>query len=213
MVEKIFRTNPYLDSCEAKITSIKEGTLTLDQTVFFAFSGGQESDAGTINDFPVKEAIAEGSEIYYVLGDGTDLHKGDGVVVNIDAEKRRKIMRLHSAAHLVYGIFSEQTGLKKLIGSNITSDKARIDFENETSIGEKLPEVEKEANGLIEAALPIRTYQDEKHPDKWWWECGNWKFPCGGTHTKSLGEIGKIKLKRKNIGAGKERIEITLEKE
>lgn len=213
MVEKIFRTNPYLGSCEAKITSIKEGTLTLDQTVFFAFSGGQESDSGTINDFPVKEAIAEGAEIYYVLGDGTGLKLGDPVTINIDIEKRRKIMRLHSAAHLVYGIFCDKNEAKKLIGSNVTSEKARIDFENETSIAEKLPEIEKEANNLIEAALPIRTFQDEKNPDKWWWECGTWKFPCGGTHTKSLGEIGKIKLKRKNIGAGKERIEITLEKD
>ena len=210
MVEKLFRTHPYLGTCEAEITSIKEGTLTLDKTVFFAFAGGQESDSGTIGDFPVKEAVAEGPEIYYVLGDGTGLQKGDMVVVNIDMEKRRKIMRLHSAAHLAYAIFSDQTGLKKLIGSNVTESKARIDFSHEGSIAELLSPVEKEANDLIEAALPVRTYPDDKNPDKWWWECGAWKFPCGGTHVKSLGEIGKIRLKRKNIGAGKERIEITL---
>ena len=210
MVEKLFRINPYLESCEATITSAKEGEFTLDRTVFFAFAGGQQSDSGTIGGFQVKQARAAGPEIYYLLGDSTGLEKGDSVVVVIDIEKRREIMRLHSAAHLVYGIFSEQTGLKKLIGSNVTKDKARIDFENDEPISNLLPPVEKEANDLIEASLPTRTYPDKENPDKWWWECGTWKFPCGGTHTKSLGEIGKIKLKRKNIGAGKERIEITL---
>ena len=210
MAEKLFRTNPYLETCKATITSVKNGEFTLNQTVFFAFAGGQQSDSGTIAGFPVKEARVLGTEIYYLLGEGTGLKKGDSVVVDIDIEKRRKVMRLHSAAHLVYGIFSEQTGLKKLIGSNVTEDKARIDFGHETSIAELLPPVEKEANDLIEAGLPIRTYPDKDNPDKWWWECGTMKFPCGGTHIKSLGEIGKIKLKRKNIGAGKERIEITL---
>lgn len=43
------------------------------------------------------------------------------------------------------------------------------------------------------------------------WVCGEIKMPCGGTHVKSTDEIGKVKLKRKNIGRGKERIEIRVE--
>ncbi len=212
MVEKLFRENPYLDSCEATIISSKGDEITLNRTVFFAFAGGQQSDSGIIGAHKVLEARAQGPEIYYKLEDGPSLKPGDKVNVKIDIEKRRKIMRLHSAAHLVYGVFSEKTGIKKLIGSNVAQDKSRIDFEHEGSIAEKLGDVEKEANSLIDAALPIRTYADEKNPDRWWWECGTMKYPCGGTHVKSLGEIGKIKLKRKNIGSGKERIEITLEK-
>ncbi|MDO8656952.1 MAG: alanyl-tRNA editing protein, partial [Nanoarchaeota archaeon] len=46
--------------------------------------------------------------------------------------------------------------------------------------------------------------------DLWWWQCGEWKMPCGGTHPRTTGEIGALTLKRKNIGKGKERIEIFL---
>jgi len=210
MVEKLFRKDPYSDSCEATVTSSKDGEITLDKTIFFAFAGGQQSDSGTIGGFKVLEARTDGPEIYYKLEEGATLKEGDKVQVQIDLEKRRKIMRLHSAAHLVYGVFSKQHESKKLIGSNVTEDKSRIDFEHETSLSELLPPVEEAANKLIEENHPTKTYPDKNKPDRWWWECMNLTYPCGGTHVRSLGEIGKIKLKRKNIGAGKERIEITL---
>jgi alanyl-tRNA synthetase len=210
MPEKLFRTDPSLSSCESIITSSKDGEITLDKTIFFAFSGGQQSDSGTIGGFRVLNARAEGPEIYYKLEEGSTLKEGNRVKVQIDMEKRRKIMRLHSAAHLVYGVFSKQYGSKKLIGSNVTEGKARIDFEHGESISGLLSPVEEESNRLIGENHPARTYPDGKNPDKWWWECLDLRYPCGGTHVKSLGEIGKIKLKRKNIGSGKERIEITL---
>jgi len=46
-----------------------------------------------------------------------------------------------------------------------------------------------------------------------WWECENIKYPCGGTHVKNTKEIGMVKLKRKNLGKGKERVEIFVEGE
>lgn len=210
MVEKLFRNEPYSGSCKATVTSSKDGEITLDTTVFFAFAGGQQSDSGSIEGFKVLEARADGPEIVYKLEEGANLNEGDTVEVKIDMKKRKKIMRLHSAAHLVYGVFAKRTGITKLIGSNVTEDKSRIDFEYETSLSELLPPIEEESNKLIEQNAEIKTYQDENKPDRWWWECMDMKYPCGGTHVKSLGEIGKIKLKRKNIGAGKERIEITL---
>ncbi len=210
MVDKLFRKDPYLDSCEAKVASSEGQEITLDKTVFFAFSGGQQSDSGTIGGFRVLEASAKGPEIFYKLEEGAALNEGDTVQVRIDMEKRKKIMRLHSAAHLVYGVFSQHQAPKKLIGSNVTEDKARIDFEHPDSVSELLPPLEEAANRLIEEDHPAKTHPDENKPDRWWWECMDLKYPCGGTHVKSLGEIGKIKLKRKNIGSGKERIEITL---
>ncbi|MBD3389802.1 alanyl-tRNA editing protein [Candidatus Micrarchaeota archaeon] len=210
MVEKLFRKEPYLGSCESTVASSEGREVTLDKTVFFAFSGGQQSDSGTIGGFNVLEARAEGPEIHYKLEEGANIKEGDRVEVRIDMEKRKRIMCLHSAAHLVYGVFSKQYGPKKLIGSNVTGDKARIDFEHPESVSGLLPPVEEEANRLIDENPPAKTYPDEHNPDTWWWECMDFKYPCGGTHVQSLGEIGKIKLKRKNIGSGKERIEITL---
>ena len=208
MAEKLFRQNPYLDSCEARVLSSKNGQITLDRTVFFAFAGGQASDSGTISGFRVLEARAEGPEIFYALEEGANLEEGDTVKVQIDMEKRMKIMRLHSAAHLVYEIFAKHTGIRKLIGSNVNGEKSRFDFESPEPITSLLTKIEEESNLLISQNPPIKTYPDEKNPEKWWWECMEWRMPCGGTHVNSLGEIGKIKLKRKNLGSGKERIEI-----
>ncbi len=210
MAEKLFREKPYLSSCEASITSINNGEVTLDRTVFFAFSGGQQSDSGTIGGFKVEDARAQGKEIYYKLGGNPHFSVGDKVQVKIDMEKRLRIMRLHSAAHIAFFLFANHTKIDKLIGSNVTEEKSRVDFEHDGSISEKLITTQQEMDELIRRNVPIQAYPDEKNQDKWWWECESMRAPCGGTHVKSTGELGKIILKRKNIGFGKERIEITI---
>lgn len=208
MVEKLFRSDSYLFSCVSKVTSVSDKGITLDRTVFFAFAGGQASDEGTIGGFKVLTATAEGPEIYYKLEGNPSLSVGQEVEVKINGEKRMKIMRLHSAAHLVYEVFAKHTNIRKLIGSNVNEEKSRFDFEMPEPITPLLPKIEEESNSLISQNLPIQTKPDEKNPDRWWWICGEMRMPCGGTHVRSLGEIGKIKLKRKNLGSGKERIEI-----
>ena len=210
MTKKLFWEDPYKTECEATVLIINGKEVILDQTIFFAFSGGQESDSGSINDIPVKEAIKSGNDIIYVLEDEPNFKEGDKVIVKIDWEKRYKIMRLHSAAHIIYFLFAEKIGVKKLIGSNITKEKARLDYEYPEPITNILPEIEEKANELFSRDVEIKTYPDENDKNKRWWECMNWKMPCGGTHVKSTKEIGKVKLKRKNIGSGKERIEIYL---
>lgn len=210
MTKKLFYEDPYKSECEATVVSMMGPEVTLDQTVFFAFSGGQASDSGSINDIPVKEATVSGDDIVYILDGMPSFKEGGKVTVKIDADKRKRLVRLHSAAHVVYFLFSEKTGINKLIGSNIDAEKARLDFESPEPISDFLPEIEKKANELFSQDKEIKTYPDESEPKKRWWECGEWKCPCGGTHARSTKEIGKIQLKRKNIGAGKERIEITL---
>jgi Ser-tRNA(Ala) deacylase AlaX len=121
-------------------------------------------------------------------------------------------MKLHAATHVVFSLFSEKTGVKTLIGSNITSEKGRVDFEYPESVAMLLPEIEEKSNELFSKDIEIRTYADEKDPQRRLWQCGNILYPCGGTHPKSTKEIGKITLKRKNIGKGKERIEVYLAK-
>ena len=210
MTKKLFHEDPYKTECEANVVSAMGPEITLDQTIFFAFSGGQASDSGTINDISVKEAIASGEDIVYVLEQIPNFKEGDKVKVRIDWNKRNRIMRLHSAAHIVHFLFAEKTGVRKLIGSNIGENKARLDYEYPKPIAELLPEAEAKANEIFSQDIEIRTYPDEGDLNKRWWECKEWKCPCGGTHVKSTKEIGKVQLKRKNIGSGKERIEITL---
>lgn len=209
MVEKLFRSAPYLTELDATVTSSEGDTITLDRTIFFAFSGGQASDEGTIGNVKVLEAEEQDGEIYYKL-EKNEFKPGDSVTVTIDWERRLRLMRLHTAAHLVYEAFVELAGKKKVIGSNVAEDKARLDFELEGSIGDFLPQVKEKVDGWIAQGLEVRRYPDSTYADKWWFAFGDRKMPCGGTHVQKTSEIGAIALKRKNLGAGKERIEVTL---
>ncbi|MFA5412828.1 MAG: alanyl-tRNA editing protein [Candidatus Micrarchaeia archaeon] len=210
-MKKLFWEDPYLKECDAKIESVNGNEVKLSQSVFFAFSGGQESDSGTIGGILVKEARkdADGG-ITYVLESPPTFSPGDEIRVTIDWDKRYRIMKLHTAAHIVWFLFEKKTGVKKLIGSNVTNEKSRIDYEFPESVSSILPELEKEVNELIAEGAEIKTYADTENPERRWWELGEWKCPCGGTHLKDLKEIGALKLKRKNLGKGKERIEIML---
>ncbi len=210
MVEKLFRENSYMEETEAKVTSVNGNIITLNKTIFFAFAGGQASDSGTIEGIPITEARAQGKEIFYTLEKEPDFKEGEVVKIKIDAEKRSRIRRLHSVAHIVYMIFADKTGIKKLIGSNVDERKSRIDYEYPESISPMLPEIEKKVNEFLSKGCEVKTYPDKENPDRWLWECNGVKMPCGGTHVKNTSEIGRIRLKRKNIGAGKERIEILL---
>jgi Ser-tRNA(Ala) deacylase AlaX len=209
--KRLFWEDAYLDNCEANVMKVNDTEVILDRTVFYAFSGGQASDSGTINDIPVKEARKAGDDILYELETPLRLNEGDKVTVKIDLERRLKLMKLHSASHLVYFLVEQKTGLKKIIGSNVTVDKGRLDYEYPEAISPLLPEVESMANQLFNQDNTISIYPDPEDPNKRWWECNDWKVPCGGTHVKNTKEIGNVRLKRKNIGSGKERIEIYLD--
>ena len=215
MTLKLFWQDPYQTECTATVTEIEGHKIKLDQTVFFAFSGGQESDEGTIAGIRVVEAVKRGDrenivDIEYLLEKEPYFKVGDTVEVKIDGARRAKLRNLHSATHILYYFFIAKAGKQKIIGSHIAAEKARIDFEYEKPIQELLPEIEKATNEFLTQNYPILRTPDEKSPDLWWWQCSEWKMPCGGTHPQTTGEIGLITLKRKNIGKGKERIEIYL---
>jgi len=204
--KRLFWLDPYQKECEARVERIEGDKIYLDQTVFFAFSGGQESDSGTINSVPVKEAVEEGNYIYYILGQHS-LKPRDTVKVRIDWGKRYKLMRLHSAVHIVYYAFAEKFGKQEMIGSNISTEKGRLDFSYPENISNLIPEVQKRANEIIGNGLDIKT--GFSGLTERFWKVGEYEqMPCSGTHVKSTKEIGPVILKRKNIGAGKERIEV-----
>jgi Ser-tRNA(Ala) deacylase AlaX len=211
-VRKLFWVDPYLTETEAKVVGVNNDTIILDKTVAFAFSGGQQSDSGTIGSYEILEAKAEGKEIFYTITQGHSLKPGDSVVVKIDWEKRYKLMKLHFAAELILELVYQNFNRPEKIGANITADKARVDFFWKGSISETFPVLEIKVKELIEANLDIiSAFSEEENERRYWQIEGFAQVPCGGTHLKKTGEIGSIKLKRNNLGGGKERIEIYLQ--
>ncbi|KJY83868.1 alanyl-tRNA synthetase [Vibrio galatheae] len=211
MMEKVFWANPYQTKLNAQVTHVNENSVELSQTIFYAESGGQESDKGTIGGIPVNKAIKRQSRIVYQLESKPNFTTGDTVEICIDWERRYALMKLHFAAEVVLELFYKHfAGIVK-IGAHISQDKSRIDFEWPQNISKQLKHIELEAQRLIDADLKIRSEFSDIEDEKRFWQVDDFaKVPCGGTHLKRTSEVGRIQLKRKNLGKDKERVEISL---
>jgi Ser-tRNA(Ala) deacylase AlaX len=209
--EKVFWADPYLNELACSVTAVRDDAITVDQTIFFAFSGGQESDAGTIGGRIVLEARKEGQSIWYRLPTAHGLQAGDAVVMTIDAERRGRLMRLHFAAELVLELMCQHYSPLTKVGAHISADKARLDFLWDGSIAGAIVDIKPKLRELVVADLPIVSrFTDPARELRCWEVSGFASVACGGTHPRRTGEVGVLRLKRNNIGKGKERIEITL---
>jgi Ser-tRNA(Ala) deacylase AlaX len=210
-MKKVFWIDPYQTQIETTITCVNGQDVTVAETIFYAFSGGQESDTGTIGKHPVLEARKDGFDILYTLANGHGLQVGDSVLMTIDWERRYRLMRLHFAAEIILELaYQNLQGIEK-IGAHIAADKSRIDFVWAENIALAFPMLTEKAQQLIAANQPIvSAFSDEAAQRRYWQIESFARVDCGGTHLKRTGEVGQIELKRRNIGKGKERIEITL---
>lgn len=210
-VEKVFWQDPYLTELNATITSVNNNIITLDKTIAFAFCGGQQSDSGTIEGYEILEANEKDSEIFYTIPSNHSLQEGDSVLIKIDWDKRYSIMKLHFAAELILELVNKNYNHPEKIGANITAEKSRVDFYWNGTISTIFPQLLDKINNIITSDLKIETgFSDIKNQRRYWKIKGFAQVPCAGTHVKRTSEIGQVALKRKNLGSGKERIEITL---
>ena len=210
-VRKVFWEDPYLTELSTIITSVNGDVVTLKDTIAYAFSGGQQSDEGTLNGFKILGAQKARREINYTIENTHTLKAGDPVLLRIDWEKRYKIMKLHFAAEIILELVNQNFSSPPKIGANITSEKARIDFVWEKNISEIFPFLEAKAKELIAANIPIESaFSDEAGQVRYWRIEGFGQVPCGGTHIRRTGEMGALRLKRERQGKNRERIEIYL---
>jgi len=210
-VRRAFWDDPYRFRLETAVDAVDGRAVALAETIFYAFSGGQESDSGDISGRPVLEAVDRGDRIEYVLGAGHGLRPGDPVVVTIDPERRLRLMRLHSAAEIVLQLMYRATGGARKTGAHISADKARLDFQVPSSVSPLLPGIAARVDDVVAADLPIECgYSDEARERRFWRAAGFDAVPCCGTHPRRTGEIGGLRLRRDHPGKGVERVEIYL---
>jgi Ser-tRNA(Ala) deacylase AlaX len=208
-MRKVFWDDPYQQTLTTKVVFVDGNQILVKDTIVFSFSGGQESDKGTIDEYPILDSKIEGNQIIYTLEEGHSLCTGDLVTMKIDWPRRYRLMRLHFAAELILELMMQKFGLEK-IGAHIAETKARIDFLYGQSISGIFEEILVAYNEIIKQDKVIKTgFSDVENQRRFWEIVGFSKVPCGGTHVKSTDEVGFVTLKRKNIGASKERIDYT----
>ncbi|PZQ54464.1 MAG: Ala-tRNA(Pro) hydrolase, partial [Variovorax paradoxus] len=140
MTLDLFRTDAYLRDCEARVLRADADGVVLDRTVFYPLGGGQAGDAGVLRLADGAELAiadtrkgkdAEGrptAEIVHVPAPGQEaqlgrLAAGDTVTARIDWERRHRLMRFHTATHLLCHLVAQPVN-----GCSITPEYARLDF-------------------------------------------------------------------------------------
>lgn len=210
-VEKVFWQDSYLCRLSSTITSVSQDWITLDRTIGYAFSGGQCSDVISIDGFLVQEALKDDFQLLYRMPCDHHLKVGDVVTMQIDWPFRYRVMKLHFAAELVLQLVLELDGGIEKIGANITDSKARVDFMCEYPLTSSIEQLQSQIDKIIIDDMKIETGYINKDLQRRYWSLENlYTVPCGGIHVNTTGEIGKIKLKRVNLGKDKERIEVIL---
>jgi misacylated tRNA(Ala) deacylase len=232
--ELLFRDDAYLKSASARVVAASDTGIELDRTIFYPLGGGQAGDSGTlrrasgatllINDTR-KGTTAD--SVLHLAAPGSELpHPGETVALAIDWPRRYRLMRLHTALHLMSCVI-----VAPVTGGNITPDKARLDFDIDLS-PLNAARIESETNALIAAAVATETAwitdaeleaQPELvktmsvQPPRGAGRVRLLKIPgidlqpCGGTHVANVAEIGGIRvLKIRSEGKHNKRVEIAL---
>ena len=229
---KIFEENPYIKEIETKITGIntEDKTIELEDTIFYAKSGGQPGDIGEIitesQRIEVNDTIKIKDSIKNILENLNGLNLNQKITAKINWNKRYKYMRMHSALHLMCASIP-----LSVTGGQIGYEKSRLDFNDpekkidKETLQEKMNELMNEDHKIIYEYIDSKILDNQPElvrtmsvkPPKIdgklrFVKIGNIDFqPCGGTHVKTTKEIGKIKIgKIENKGKMNRRVNILI---
>ncbi len=231
MTKKLFWDDAYIKEFTATVASSEGNQVVLDQTAFHPRGGGLVGDTGSLEGVKVLDTIkGDGDSIVHVSESPATWTAGSQVHGSIDWERRYRIMRMHTSAHLLSSIFNKETGAL-ITGNQIEPDKSRIDFSLENFDREKMLLHCKQANEAIAKNPPVKTYFMQREeamkipgiiklaaaapPDVTELrivEIEGYDIQAdGGVHVKELGEITRIDpLKFENKGKSNRRLYFTI---
>ena len=224
---------------DATVTAVDGDRVALDRTAFYPTGGGQPHDTGTLAGVPVTdvrkasaaESGNEGADVWHSLGDGDAVlpEVGDTVHGEIDWERRHRLMRTHTALHVLCGVIWNEWKVP-VTGGNMEPLSARMDFEFDPLPEGFGPRIEELVNAELAADRPIDVsflprsvaLQDddlirtkvslipESVPEIRVVDIvGLDKQADGGTHVASTAEVGRIRVtKTESKGKGNKRIRI-----
>jgi misacylated tRNA(Ala) deacylase len=230
MTKALFFVDSYLKESPATVVSVKDGKyVILDQTIFYAKGGGQPNDTGK---------IIGGSEVFNVVYvgkfsgdishevDRVGLQPGDNVYCVLNWERRYKLMRSHTAAHVLTALLNKGTGAL-ITGNQLEEDYVRFDFSLEKFDKTLLETYLNKANELFATDVAVNWYELPREealkipgivkmaeafpPDlpalRIVEIVGVDRQADGGTHVRNLKEVGRLELlKTENKGKNNRRI-------
>lgn len=227
--EKLFHVDGSLREARARVVHVADGLVVLDRTIFYAESGGQVADRGTLAGVPVVDVRKEGGRpvrierpglepiyvntgtaIVHRLDEPVALEPGQEVTLRLDSGHRDAVARHHTAAHFLFhaldSVLAETVGERiDTRGCVIDAEGFRFDIAN-TLAPELVTEVEARANTLADRALAVVMEPDATCDDVFFWRYGDVVIPCGGTHVAHAREIPPMALTRRSKGRSALRI-------
>jgi len=226
----LYLEDPYLRECDATITNVSDSKyVVLDQTVFYPKGGGQINDVGEMTRngevFNVVYIGKFSGDVSHEV-DRPGLRVGDRVHCKIDWDRRYKMMRSHTAAHVLITILCNKTNAL-VTGNELTLEKSRFDFNLDNFDRDIFMSCTDEANEIFKKDIPVKTYELPREealkipgmvkmaealpPQVSELRIveieGIDKQADGGTHVRNLREVGQIEfLKAENKGKNNRRV-------
>ena len=218
MTELVFRDDAYAKACEAVVVAAAPGRIVLDRSVFYPTGGGQPGDTGSLlqaggTQIAVLGTVkGEGETIVHLVDEAAALPAvGTHVTARIDWDRRYRLMRFHTALHLLCAVVAAP-----VTGGKMSEDKAHLDFDIEMDqlVAEA---IEAQLNALIAAdtavhcgaitdaeldANPGLVKTMSVQPPRGQGSVRTIEIPgvdlqpCGGTHVRRTGEIGAMVVAR-----------------
>lgn len=219
MTEELFRIDAYVTECEAVITAVDDNGIQLDRTVFYPMGGGQPGDTGMLRNATgsalritdTRKGDVLGQILHIPDADASDLKIGDKVTTQIDWDRRYRLMRMHTCLHLLCSVIDGG-----VTGGSVRDGSGRLDFDLPEPTLDK-EHITSELNRLIgeNRSVQCRWITDQEMASKPELvrtmsvkpPSGQGRVrlveiegldlqPCGGTHLASIGEIGKVRVRK-----------------
>ena len=231
--ERIFLRDAQCRAFDAAVVAVDDSRVALDCTAFYATSGGQPHDTGTLSWDGGSAAVTDvrGHDIVWHSLDGAAPPVGTAVHGELDWERRHQLMRTHTALHILCGVIYNNWGVS-VTGGNMAPLSARMDFEFDPLPSGFAAEVTKLVNAEIAADRPIEvsflpraealadddlirtkvnlipeTVREIRVIDI----VGLDKQADGGTHLPSTGEVGRFEVvKTESKGKANKRLRIAI---
>jgi Ser-tRNA(Ala) deacylase AlaX len=230
MTRKLFWDDAYQREFTATVLKAEGCSVVLDQTCFNPRGGGLVSDLGTVEGSPLSEVTKSGDEIVHVFPSPSALNAGQAVKGVLDWDRRYKIMKMHTATHILSNIVNRETGAL-ITGNSVAPDESRVDFSLEDFDEGRMESYLERVNEVVSQDLTVRTYFLKREEalsmpgmvklaqaappetaELRIVEIGDFDRQAdGGVHVSRTSEIGKVRfLRADNKGRANRRVYFTL---